>query len=76
MLDHFKLIPFVAGVGVGFLMLFYYKAPPTIIYDYPHPQNVNSRVYRDKNNVCYSYTSKEVDCDANEATLKPYPLQG
>ncbi len=30
---------------------------------------------KDKNGICYHYTSKEVNCDENEATLKPYPLQ-
>ena len=76
MLDHFQVFPFVIGIVVGVLMLFFYNPPPTVVYEYPHPHNVNNRVYRDKNNVCYSYTSKEVDCDANEATLKTYPLQG
>ena len=42
---------------------------------YPHPTNVDGNVYKEKNGVCYKYASKEVNCDENEATLKPYPLQ-
>jgi len=42
---------------------------------YPHPTNVDGRTYKDKNDVCYRYTSKEVSCDENEAALRPYPLQ-
>lgn len=61
---------------IGVALIVYYNAPPAVIYEYPHPQNVNNRVYRDKNNVCYSYTSVKVDCDENESTLKQYPLQG
>jgi hypothetical protein len=76
MLHHFQIIPFIAGIAIGLAMIVYYRAPPTVIYEYPNPRNVNNRVYRDKNAVCYEYNSKEVDCDANEATLRQYPLQG
>jgi hypothetical protein len=76
MLKHIRLIPFTIGIGVGVLFILFYNAPRTTIYEYPHPQNVNERVYRDQNGVCYTYSAKKVDCDANEATLKPYPIQG
>jgi hypothetical protein len=75
MYQHFRIMPFLAGLAVGFALLFWYQAPAKIIYEYPHPQNVRERVYRDTNGVCYSYTAQKVGCDANEATLKPYPLQ-
>ena len=75
MLHHFRIMPFLVGIGLGVLMLLYYNPPPSIVYEYPHPQNMKDRVYRDKNNMCYKYTSKTVDCDSNEATLKPYPIQ-
>lgn len=76
MFHHFRAIPFIVGIAAGYLLLVYYKPPPTVVYEYPHPQNVQGRVYRDKNNVCYSYTSTKVDCDANESTLRQYPIQG
>lgn len=72
----FKLIPFLAGIGVGLLVMVFVKAEPVKILDYPHPDTVKQRVYRDKNGVCYKYTSVEVNCDENESTLKPYPIQG
>lgn len=75
MLHHFKVLPFIGGIAIGLMIVFYYKAPAIVVYEYPHPQNVNNRVYRDKNGVCYSYNSTQVDCDANEGTLKQYPLQ-
>jgi hypothetical protein len=56
-------------------MLIFYKVPPTVILEYPHPQNIHDRVYRDKNGICYHYTAEKVGCDANEATLKAYPIQ-
>ena len=74
-LNHFQILPFLVGIGVGIFMLYFYKPEAVILYKYPHPSNVNGRTYKDKNGVCYHYTSKEVNCDENEATLKPYPLQ-
>ena len=56
-------------------MLLYYKPPRKTVYEYPHPQNVNERVYRDENGVCYKYSANKVDCDANEGTLRAYPIQ-
>jgi len=75
MINHFRILPFLAGIAVGVLVVFYYKAPPLIVHEYPHPENVKDRVYKDNNHVCYKYDSKEVDCDKNEETLKVYPLQ-
>ena len=75
MINHFSLYPFLAGIAVGLVILFVYKADPVYVLKYPHPSNVDGRVYRDKNDVCYRYTSKEVNCDSNEGTLKPYPVQ-
>jgi hypothetical protein len=56
-------------------VLFAYDTPKPIVYEYPHPQNVKHRVYRDKNGVCYAYKAEEVSCDENEGNLKAYPLQ-
>jgi hypothetical protein len=75
MLKHFRLVPFLIGACIGAFIFFFYKAPPAIVYRYPHPDTVKDRVYKDKTGVCYSYTSSEVDCDKNEETLKQYPLQ-
>ncbi|NBV77661.1 hypothetical protein EBR66_05875 [bacterium] len=75
MLKHIRLLPFTAGICVGLLMIFYYEPGRNIIYQYPHPQNIKDRVYRDTNGICYTYTSKKVNCDANESTLRPYPIQ-
>jgi len=75
MLKHFRIIPFIIGVVIGGVILVWYVTPPQIIYEYPHPDNVKDRTYRDKNGVCYSYTSTEVNCDKNEATLEQYPIQ-
>jgi len=75
MFKHFRMTPFIVGLVVGYYLLTIYKAEPRVIYEYPHPSNVDTKVYSDKNGVCYGYSMKEVSCDSNEATVRHYPIQ-
>jgi hypothetical protein len=75
MLKHFRIAPFIGGLAVGYALFIFYKSEPRTIYEYPHPTNVDIRTYKDKNGICYSYTSKEVNCDQNEESIRPYPIQ-
>ena len=45
------------------------------IFQYPHPDNIHERVYKDKNGICYAYTAETVNCNDNQSVLKDYPLQ-
>jgi hypothetical protein len=72
---HFKLIPLIAGLLIGWVVAHFYKPEKKVVHQYPHPSDAIEKIYRDHNNTCYSYESHEVDCDANEATLQDYPLQ-
>lgn len=75
MLNHFEILPFLIGLFVGVIGLLFIKDKSHVIYKYPHPSNVKDLVYRDPNGVCYTYKANLVDCDKNEGTLKPYPIQ-
>lgn len=75
MFQHFELLPFLVGIVVGVVGLLFFKPSPPVIVQYPHPKNVEKLVFRDPNQMCYKYTMKEVNCDANEGSLKQYPLQ-
>lgn len=75
MFKHFSIVPFIVGLVVGTFVLFFFKSEPVVVMKYPHPVNVDGRTYKDKNGVCYRYTSKEASCDSNEGVLKQYPLQ-
>lgn len=70
----FYYIPFVLGILVGIVLVYMYKEEKVIIYDYPKP--FDNKIYKDKNNACYQYVTKEVNCNDNEKTLKQYPIQG
>ena len=76
MLAHFRLLPFLLGIGLASIVFMVYKPEKQIIHKYPHPIKSENLVFKDHNNTCYKYTSHEVDCDANEATLTDYPVQG
>ena len=74
MFHHFRILPFVVGIVLGIVGIYYFKPQETVLYKYPTPENAGHITYRDKNGVCYKYTAKEVDCDSNQAKLKQYPL--
>jgi hypothetical protein len=76
MLSHFRLLPFLAGILIASLVFLVYKPQQQIIKKYPHPTDTEGKVYKDPNGTCYRYSVHEVNCDANEATLKDYPIQG
>jgi hypothetical protein len=75
MLEHFRLLPFIAGLVLAGLVFMVYKPEKQVIRQYPHPSDTNSKTFKDPNGLCYKYTSHEVNCDANEGTLKEYPIQ-
>jgi hypothetical protein len=76
MIGHFRLFPFLAGVAIAAVVFMIYKPEKQIIHKYPHPSDAASKIFKDPNGVCYKYSSRDVNCDANEATLKEYPVQG
>jgi hypothetical protein len=76
MIGHFRLFPFLCGIAIASLVFLVYKPEKQIIRQYPHPSQVKEKVFRDPNKTCYTYSSNEVNCDANEGTLRDYPVQG
>ena len=69
----FYYVPFILGIILGIVLVYFYKEEKLIIYDYPKP--FDNKIYKDNNNTCYQYVTKEVNCNENEKTLKPYPVQ-
>lgn len=76
MLSHFRVIPFFMGIGAALAVFLVWKPSQQIITKYPHPTEGEKNIYKDPNQTCYTYTTHEVDCDANESTMKDYPIQG
>jgi hypothetical protein len=74
MIKHIRLFPFIGGIIIGIIAIMFIDPEKTVILKYPTPENCGKITYKDKNGVCYKYTSKEVDCDKNETKLKNFPL--
>jgi len=74
MLKHILIMPLLLGVVLGIAGIYFIKPEGTTVFKYPTPENVGKLTYRDKNGVCYQYSGKEVNCDANDGKLKNYPL--
>lgn len=74
MLNHFRLVPFLIGLVVGIIGIYYVKPEAVVSIQYPTPEKATSSIYRDKNGVCYKYETKKVNCDANEGRMKNFPI--
>ena len=74
MLKHIRLVPLISGFVVGIIAILCIKPQKTVVYKYPTPESDGKVVYKDKNGVCYKYSSKEMNCDKNESRLKDFPL--
>jgi len=74
-IKHFRLIPFIGGIILALFFFSTFKMEIRSIFQYPHPDNIHERVYKDKNGICYAYTAETVNCNDNQSVLKDYPLQ-
>lgn len=74
MIKHISIIPLLVGLAVGAVAILMIKPEQTVVYKYPNPGNKEKNIYKDKNEVCYQYVAKKVDCDKNESKMKDFPL--
>ena len=74
MLQHIRIFPFIIGIVLGTIAMFFIKPQQNVTYKYPTPETSGKVVYKDKNGVCYKYSAKQQECDKNEARLKDFPL--
>jgi len=74
MMKHIRVLPFILGIVVGIIGILFIKPEKTVIHKYPTPENAGKLTYKDKNDICYKYSSSLVECDKNESRLKDFPL--
>ncbi len=60
---------FISSLAVGLLFVYLSTPPPTIIYVYPTPDNLNDIEYKDKADSCFQFISKEVECTDQFKTI-------
>ena len=74
MIKHIDIIPLAIGIAVGIVAILCIKPEQTVVRKYPNPETAKKLIYKDKNDVCYKYNVKKVDCDKNESKIKDFPL--
>jgi len=74
MYQHLKLFPFMIGIILGVVGIFFFTPEKTIIHKYPNPHDKKPHIYKDKNGICYTYEPTEVNCDNHETNMKDFPL--
>ena len=65
---------FIISLSIGLLFVYLSTPPPTVIYVYPTPENINKVEYKDKADNCYQFKSTEVSC-VNTKDIKTIPIQ-
>jgi len=71
-----KLDPviFFLSLSIGFFVVYIFGPRPTILFQYPTPENTET-IYKDDLNNCYKYDSKRVECPANKKLINQIPVQ-
>ena len=74
--NHFQIMPFIIGLAIGLVTITWRKPDDSMrIPKWPHPTTVGKFTYRDRNGLCYSFSSEEVDCAKVKEKLKDYPYE-
>jgi hypothetical protein len=74
MLSHIRIYPLLLGLVIGVIGILFIKPEQIISYTYPIPEKAKDIIYKDRNDMCYQYVPREVNCDQHESSLKPFPL--
>ena len=65
---------FIISLSIGLLFVYLSTPPPTVIYVYPTPDNIDKVEYKDKADNCYQFKSTEVSC-MSQQDPKTIPIQ-
>jgi hypothetical protein len=65
---------FIISLSIGLLFVYLSTPPPTVIYVYPTPDNIDNVEYKDNADNCYQFKSTEVSCMSNDNPIS-IPIQ-
>lgn len=66
---------FLLAFGIGLFFVYINDPPKKIIVRHPNPDNVGHTVYKDDDDSCYKYISKEVKCPADKGLILDHPIE-
>jgi hypothetical protein len=69
-----RFFPLLLSFALGIFFVYILKPAPIVIIKFPNIENAGKLIYKDRNGTCFVYETKEVDCDKNEARIRPFPL--
>jgi len=77
MFNHFRVLPFLAGLVLGIIVFFYLKPETSAdrVVKWPRPENCGKHTYRDRNGICYIFEAQITDCDKVKDSLQAYALE-
>ena len=69
---YFSFPFFIVSLAIGLLFVYLSVPPPTVIYVYPTPDNVDNIEYKDKSGSCFQFDAQQVACSQHAKTI---PIQ-
>ena len=66
---------FIISLALGLFFSYITTPLPEVILVYPTPDNINEIQYKDMNNNCFGFISKEVSCPKDKGQIREYPVQ-
>ena len=73
MMRHLQIMPLILGLTIGFCVVYLFPPQHETVVRYPTPASHDT--YKDKNGMCYTFESQEVNCDKSEEKLRDFHLQ-
>jgi hypothetical protein len=71
-----KLDPifFLISFSIGLFLVYIFGPRPTVLYEFPDPNNENI-LYEDDAHNCYRYKSNKIACPNDKSKINTIPLQ-
>ena len=66
---------FIISLAVGLFLTYITNIPPSVIYVYPTPDNIDKIFFKDKSNQCFKFTSKMTECPDDPNKISSIPVQ-
>lgn len=76
MLTHYISLPvFFVSLAIGLFFVYIMGADMKTIYIYPTPENVDSVLFKDNADNCFTFKPILVDCPSDETKIEKIPIQ-
>jgi hypothetical protein len=66
---------FFISLAIGLFFVYINQPPPTIIYVYPTPSNIDKIQYKDKVGNCFEFDTSDITCPSNVNDIAIAPIQ-